>query len=84
MWTHESLELKDHAGWESGATGPGVRVVATEGKAALSPVEQAPNSWSPSEGMVRKGQAVPALWRSEDLNYFGGRGRRWKSREEKI
>lgn len=84
LCTHESLELKDHVVWGWGTTGPGVYVSPTGGKVALSPVEQAPNSWSPTEGMVRKGQAVPALWGSEDLNYFGGRGRRWKSREEKI
>lgn len=33
---------------------------------ALSPVEQGPTSWSPTEGMVGKGQAVPALRGSEE------------------
>lgn len=33
---------------------------------APSPVEQAPTSWSPTEGMVGKGQAVPALRESEE------------------
>lgn len=61
-----NLELKDHDGWGWGTAGPGEHVIPREGKVALSPVEQALTSWSPSKGMVGKGQAVPALRGSEE------------------